>query len=219
MTPPGLPTSRSWPTRRPRRRSASCAGPSPSTPAHGIAVERLMTDNGSAYVSIAHAIACRALGIRHIRTRPYRPRTNGKAERFIRTHARRLGLRRDLPRLRASAPRRYPAGWTSITGADRTAPSPQAARGSPCRAEQRGWYLHLAASPVEGAHPHGWAPFFRVVSRARLRLDRKSRDEGAHFSPLWTSRTRQVHAPRRRSEAAAGALRTGGNSSHARQRR
>jgi len=53
--------------------------------AHGIAVERLMTDNGGAYVSTAHAIACRALGIRHIRTRPYRPQTNGKAERFIRT--------------------------------------------------------------------------------------------------------------------------------------
>lgn len=53
--------------------------------AHGIAVERLMTDNGPAYVSIAHAVACRTLGIRHIRTRPYRPRTNGKAERFIRT--------------------------------------------------------------------------------------------------------------------------------------
>jgi transposase InsO family protein len=53
--------------------------------ARGIEVERLMTDNGSAYRSIAHAVACRALGIRHIRTRPYRPRTNGKAERFIRT--------------------------------------------------------------------------------------------------------------------------------------
>jgi transposase len=53
--------------------------------AHGIAVEQLMTDNGSAYRSMAHAIACRALGIKHIRTRPYRPRTNGKAERFIRT--------------------------------------------------------------------------------------------------------------------------------------
>jgi transposase InsO family protein len=53
--------------------------------AHGITVERVMTDNGPAYLSIAHAIACRTLGIRHIRTRPYRPRTNGKAERFIRT--------------------------------------------------------------------------------------------------------------------------------------
>ena len=53
--------------------------------AHGISVEEVMTDNGSAYVSTLHAIACRALGLRHIRTRPYRPRTNGKAERFIRT--------------------------------------------------------------------------------------------------------------------------------------
>lgn len=52
---------------------------------HGIAVEQLMTDNGSAYISTAHALACRALGIKHIRTRPYRPQTNGKAERFIRT--------------------------------------------------------------------------------------------------------------------------------------
>jgi len=52
---------------------------------HGIAVERLLTDNGSAYRSTIHAIACRALRIKHIRTRPYRPQTNGKAERFIRT--------------------------------------------------------------------------------------------------------------------------------------
>jgi transposase InsO family protein len=52
---------------------------------YGVIVERLMTDNGSAYRSTIHAIACRALGIRHLRTRPYRPQTNGKAERFIRT--------------------------------------------------------------------------------------------------------------------------------------
>ena len=52
---------------------------------HGIHVERLLTDNGNPYRSAAHAIACRALGIRHLRTRPYRPQTNGKAERFIRT--------------------------------------------------------------------------------------------------------------------------------------
>jgi len=45
----------------------------------------LLTDNGGAYISLAHAVACRALGIRHLRTRPYRPQTNGKAERFIRT--------------------------------------------------------------------------------------------------------------------------------------
>jgi transposase InsO family protein len=52
---------------------------------YGIHVERLITDNGSAYRSTIHAIACRSLGIRHLRTRPYRPQTNGKAERFIRT--------------------------------------------------------------------------------------------------------------------------------------
>jgi transposase InsO family protein len=52
---------------------------------HGIGVERLITDNGSAYRSSVHALACHALGIRHLRTRPYRPQTNGKAERFIRT--------------------------------------------------------------------------------------------------------------------------------------
>jgi transposase InsO family protein len=42
-------------------------------------------DNGSAYIATVHAIACQRLGIRHLRTRPYRPQTNGKAERFIRT--------------------------------------------------------------------------------------------------------------------------------------
>ncbi len=53
--------------------------------AYGITIERLITDNGSPYRSAIHAIACRTLGIRHLRTRPYRPQTNGKAERFIRT--------------------------------------------------------------------------------------------------------------------------------------
>ena len=52
---------------------------------HGIVVEGLMTDNGSPYRSTVHALACRELGIKHLRTRPYRPQTNGKAERFIRT--------------------------------------------------------------------------------------------------------------------------------------
>lgn len=51
----------------------------------GVIIERLMTDNGPAYRSKLHRKACEALGIRHLFTRPYRPRTNGKAERFIRT--------------------------------------------------------------------------------------------------------------------------------------
>jgi transposase InsO family protein len=52
---------------------------------YGITVERILSDNGSAYRSTIHAIACRRLGIKHLRTKPYRPQTNGKAERFIRT--------------------------------------------------------------------------------------------------------------------------------------
>jgi transposase InsO family protein len=46
---------------------------------HGVSVQRIMTDNGSPYRSAVHALACRALGIRHVRTRPRRPQTNGKA--------------------------------------------------------------------------------------------------------------------------------------------
>jgi transposase InsO family protein len=56
---------------------------------HGVHVERVMTDNGSPYISGAHRIACHELGLRHLRTQPYRPRTNGKAERFIQTLLRR----------------------------------------------------------------------------------------------------------------------------------
>jgi transposase InsO family protein len=52
---------------------------------HGINVERILTDNGSCYRAAIHALAWRSLRIKHSRTRPYRPQTNGKAERFIRT--------------------------------------------------------------------------------------------------------------------------------------
>jgi transposase InsO family protein len=52
---------------------------------HGVTAERVMTDNGSAYRSHAFRHACADAGLRHLRTRPYTPRTNGKAERFIQT--------------------------------------------------------------------------------------------------------------------------------------
>jgi transposase InsO family protein len=51
----------------------------------GVRIERVMTDNGSGYLSHAFHDACARLQIRHVRTRPYTPRTNGKAERFIQT--------------------------------------------------------------------------------------------------------------------------------------
>ena len=65
---------------------------------HGVTVERVMTDNGAPYRSHLHALACQQLGLRHLRTQPYRPRTNGKAERFIQT------LLRDGPTARSSKP-------------------------------------------------------------------------------------------------------------------
>ena len=52
---------------------------------YGIRVEQVLTDNGAAYRAVLHAVACRRLGIKHLRTRPRRPQTNGKVERFIRT--------------------------------------------------------------------------------------------------------------------------------------
>jgi transposase InsO family protein len=54
----------------------------------GVSVQRVMTDNGSCYRSQAFARACKQLRIRHIRTKPYTPKTNGKAERFIQTSLR-----------------------------------------------------------------------------------------------------------------------------------
>jgi transposase InsO family protein len=53
--------------------------------AQGIVAQRILTDNGSAYRPRSHRATCAELGIRHSRTRAYRPRTNGKAERFIKT--------------------------------------------------------------------------------------------------------------------------------------
>ena len=70
-----------------------------------------MSDNGSCYRSTVHARACRELGLRHLRTQPYRPRTNGKAERFIQT-LRTAGPAEPSTAPRPSGPRRYPAGLT-----------------------------------------------------------------------------------------------------------
>jgi transposase InsO family protein len=81
--------------------------------AQGVTVERVMTDNGSGYVSKDFAAAIAAIRVRHIRTRPYTPRTNGKAERFIQTMLREWAYGRPFQssyRRRAALPawlRRY----------------------------------------------------------------------------------------------------------------
>ena len=71
--------------------------------AHGVRGERVMTDNGSAYRSRAFAAVCARARLRHLRTRAYTPRTNGKAERFIQTLLREWAYRRPY---RSSARRR-----------------------------------------------------------------------------------------------------------------
>ena len=64
---------------------------------HGIRVRRLLSDNGTGYRSLRFARLCRSAGLRHLRTRPYTPRTNGKAERFIQTLLREWAYRRAYP--------------------------------------------------------------------------------------------------------------------------
>ena len=59
----------------------------------GVTITRVMTDNGSCYRSKAFRCACRDLGLTHIRTKPYTPKTNGKAERFIQTSLREWAYR------------------------------------------------------------------------------------------------------------------------------
>jgi transposase InsO family protein len=77
----------------------------------GVTVERVMTDNGSAYRSKRFATALHAAGARHVRTRPYTPRTNGKAERFIQSSLREWAYARPFI---ASAERAMAAAqWTN----------------------------------------------------------------------------------------------------------
>ena len=117
------PTSRSSTTRRRRPRSASFAEPSDIFAGYGINVERVLTDNGSAYRSAIHAIACR--DDRH--PPPAHPPLQTADQRQGRTlhphHARRLGLRRHLPLISRTHRRPRPAGWTSTIAGDHTAPS------------------------------------------------------------------------------------------------
>ena len=80
-----------WPMSKFSRTSANnrlwlfSAVPSSGSKSWGIRVEEVLTDNGSCYVSHAFQGLCHQLGLRHLRTRPYRPQTNGKAERLIQT--------------------------------------------------------------------------------------------------------------------------------------
>ena len=114
--------------------------------AWGVQIRRVMTDNGSGYRSRAFAAACTQHRIRQLRTRPYRPRTNGKAERFIQTLLREWAYAAAY-HTRTSAPWPSVRGSTTTTTNDHTAPSVtnHRPRGYP-PPDQRGWELHLGQS-------------------------------------------------------------------------
>ena len=121
---------------------------------HGVGVAAVMTDNGPGYRSALHAACCRRPGLRHLFTRPYRPRTGGKAERFIRTLVEGWAYGRIF---RDSRERRMalPAGCASTIGADRTAASTARlpTSGYAPSSEQRGGNAHLAAPRCAPARP------------------------------------------------------------------
>src|SRR3954454_18471076 len=79
------PTPRSSATRTPKTAFAFCRRAVAWFATHGIHIERILSDNGNGYRSHAWRELCAELGIRHTRTRPYHPATNGKVERFNRT--------------------------------------------------------------------------------------------------------------------------------------
>ena len=116
-------------------------GPWPGSPtAHGIRIERVLTDNGHAYRSHAWRDLCAALGIERRRTRPYTPRTNGKAEAFIGTCLREWAYRYAYPT--STHRTRALSGWVRWYNRRR----PHSSLGNrppdqPCRAGP--WLLHL----------------------------------------------------------------------------
>ena len=118
-------TPPAWPTSSPRRRDGHDGDRVPAPRGRVLRQLRhhrrgVMTDNGSAYRSTIHAIACRALGLRHLRTRPYRAPDQRQGRALHPHHARRLGLRRDLRAQATNAPQPLTAGCSPTTIADDT---------------------------------------------------------------------------------------------------
>ena len=88
----------------------------------GVTIKAVMSDNGSCYRSHSHRAALNELGLRHLSIQPYRPRTNGKAERFIKTLLDEWAWER-IYGARPSARLPYRCSSTATTTGDHTAPS------------------------------------------------------------------------------------------------
>ena len=132
---------------------------------HGIRVQRLLTDNGNGYVSDRLARLRRSAGLRHRRTRPYTPRTNGKAERFIQTLLREWAYRRPYP---TSAQRRDALG-TVLAGRGPT-PGPKCRRSEACGSEsfKTGFAICKHSLLVSHASPIWWAKWPPLPSGGHL---------------------------------------------------
>ncbi len=91
----------------------------------GVTVQRVMTDNGSAYRSKLFATALKAAALRHVRTRPYTPRTNGKAERFIQSNLREWAYARPYPSSQARI--QAASDWTNTYNLHALTPASEAA--------------------------------------------------------------------------------------------
>ena len=135
-TPPGSPTSRSCRTRGAQSVTGFLVRALRWFKRQGIRVERVMTDNGSGYVSRLFRKVCRLLHLRHIRTRPYTPKTNGKPERFIQTLLREWACRTAA---RTAAPPTCPDGCATTirSGPMLASPASHPPPGSRLTPEQR----------------------------------------------------------------------------------
>ena len=119
--PPASPSRKSCPTRNKESAVAFLKAAVAYYASLGVAIARVMTDNGSCYRSKAFAQACRDLGLKHVRTRPYTPKTNGKAERFIQTALREWAYAVAYHDFRPTRAQNCPSGCTDTIGIARTA--------------------------------------------------------------------------------------------------
>ena len=129
---------------------------------HGVRSSAVMTDNGAAYRSAIHALACRALGLHHLSTRPYAPADQRQGRALHPHDARWLGLRSHLPQLRRANREPSRAGYGATTSGDHTAPLAEGRRSSlgvnkwvsasrRSRASSRG-------GPCRPSRPVSWPP-------------------------------------------------------------
>ena len=143
----------------------------------GVTLRRVMTDNGPCYTSRAFAAACRRFGVRHVRTKPCTPRTNGKAERFIQT-----------------AMPEWAYARTYETSEQRAADFPARIPGAPSRApgfapSMRAWRGNRAHGPPSGAVQAG-------IPARNLPLPGRQAAASRPIRTTFSARHARSHSPR-----------------------